>query len=125
MDRLAKMLQGDPMAHAVLLDFAECLQRRVLRDNNISDLDRDHLERAAFHQRTFEPPDGTGRRKLLAAHMRIVEALLRELRAVQKITQYSCAFKLANLGPLLYALRRIKSPPRHRGTLRRAMRGSQ
>ena len=85
-DRLAKMLQGDPMAHAILLDVAECLQRRVLRDNNISDLDRDHLERAAFHQRTFEPPDGTGRRKLLAAHMRIVEALLRELRAVQKIT---------------------------------------
>ena len=85
-DRLAELLRGDPMAHAVLIDFSDCLCRRVMSHNKISDSDRDHLERAGFHMERIERPDGPRRRKLLAGQVRVVGTLLRELRVAQRTT---------------------------------------
>jgi hypothetical protein len=84
--RLTELLRDDPTPHAVLLDFADCLLRRVLSDNDIWDSDRDHLERAGFHYKEFEPPDGPRRRKLLGSQMKVLETLLRELHTKDKIT---------------------------------------
>jgi hypothetical protein len=79
-DRLTNLLRDDPMAHAVLCDFANCLLRRVVSSNNILDSDKDHLERAGFHLREIESADGPRRRKLLAGHIKVIGTLLRELR---------------------------------------------
>jgi hypothetical protein len=79
-DRLIELLPGDPMAHAVLTDFAYCLLRRVITRNNISDSDRDHLETGSFLLDRIEGPDAPERRRLLAGQISAVETLLRELR---------------------------------------------
>jgi hypothetical protein len=79
-DRLTDLLRGDPMAHAVLCDFADCLRCRVVNSNNILDSDKDHLEQLGFYLRGIESPDAPGRRKLLAAHIKVIGTVLRELR---------------------------------------------
>jgi hypothetical protein len=84
-DRLVELLRGDPMAHAVLKDFTDCLLRRVITHNNISDSDIDHLERGRFHLERIEGPDAPGRRKLLASQISVLGTLLRELRAGKKL----------------------------------------
>ena len=85
-DRLDELLRGDSMDHAVLLDFADCLLRRVITRNNISDSDIDHVERGRFHLGRMEGPDTPRRRKLLASQISVLETLLRELRAARKTT---------------------------------------
>ena len=79
-DRLDELLRGDSMDHAVLLDFADCLLRRVITRNNISDSDIDHVKRGRFHLGRMEDPDTPRRRKLLASQISVLETLLRELR---------------------------------------------
>ena len=66
--------------HAVLPDFADCLLRRVITRNNISDSDIDHVKRGRFHLGRMEDPDTPRRRKLLASQISVLETLLRELR---------------------------------------------
>jgi hypothetical protein len=85
-ERLIERLGNDPKAHAVLVDCADCLLRIVLKSNNLSDSDRDHLEGARFYAARLEPPDGRERRKHLSKQIKIVETLLRELREVEQIT---------------------------------------
>ena len=72
--------------HAVLPDFADCLLRRVITRNNISDSDIDHVKRGRFHLGRMEGPDTPRRRKLLASQISVLETLLRELRAARKTT---------------------------------------
>jgi hypothetical protein len=78
-DRVAEALRGDPTAHAVLMDIADCLVRRVLEGDRVSDSDRDHLERARFHTGRIERPDGPLRRRTLAGQINAVKTVLREL----------------------------------------------
>ena len=85
-DRLAELLRGDPLAHAVLSDFADCLLRRVITGNNISDSGIDHLERGRFHLERMEGPDAPRRRKLLASQISVLQTLVRELRAARETT---------------------------------------
>ena len=85
-DRLDELLRGDSIDHAVLLDFADCLLRRVITRNNISDSDIDHVERGRFHLGRMEGPDTPRRRKLLPSQISVLETLLRELRAARKTT---------------------------------------
>jgi len=85
-DRLVELLRGASMAHTVLSDFADCLLRRVITRNNISDLDIDHVERGRFHLERIEGPDAPRRRKLLASQISVLETLVRELRAARKTT---------------------------------------
>ena len=72
--------------HAVLPDFADCLLRRVITRNNISDSDIDHVKRGRFHLGRMEGPDTPRRRKLLPSQISVLETLLRELRAARKTT---------------------------------------
>jgi len=85
-DRLDELLRGDSMDHAVLLDFADCLLRRVITRNNISDSDIDHVKRGRFHLGRMEGSDTPRRRKLLPSQISVLETLLRELRAARKTT---------------------------------------
>jgi hypothetical protein len=85
-NRLVELLKHDPKGHYVLRDLTDSLLNRVIKDNNISDSDRDHLEASRFHLEKIEgAPDSPGRRKYLAAHLRAIKTLLRELR-VEKTT---------------------------------------
>ena len=82
-DRVAEALGGDPAAHAVLMDLADCLVRRVLEGEGLWDLDRDHLERARFYASGIERPDGPLRRRTLAGQINAVKTAIRELCANQ------------------------------------------
>jgi hypothetical protein len=85
-DRLIELYRNNNISHAVLLDFAICFIRVATAKYNISDPDRDNAEGAVFYLERPEPPDGPRRRRTLPKHLKVVETLLRELRASKQIT---------------------------------------
>jgi hypothetical protein len=74
---------GPPSApHLILLDLAMCNLQRVVDGDRVSADDWDDLDRALFHGRmvTNSNPDSPARREKLSVRIRMIEAILRELR---------------------------------------------